>query len=297
VLNQSQKFFALPHSTKMLAPHPPGGSHHRGYSAPGLEKVSQNIYDESELAALRASMPDVKETFESGNIHDKNQPNIWLPEDALPGFRAFMESFFLECAGMVKALLGALELALGLDEHGINLPETHSDALFQLRLLHYPPIPLQRLVEKTHTRISAHSDFGTLTLLFQDKVGGLEIESQSQPGEFNEVVPEEWDTVLVNVGDLMMRWSNDRWRSAVHRVGAPEAMIKKATDGGSGVLAQNGDGPVVPSRYSIPLFATANDEAVIDAFPGTWGEGLGEKKYEPMTAREYVQMRMAALYN
>lgn len=87
---QSKKFFDLPLSTKNLAPHPPGGSHHRGYSGLGLEKsfkVSRNGLDAEAIEALR-NVPDVKESFESGNVDDEAQPNIWLPEDNLPGFRA-----------------------------------------------------------------------------------------------------------------------------------------------------------------------------------------------------------------
>ena len=70
----------------MLAPHPPGGSHHRGYSGLGKEKVSQNVFEKSEIEKLR-HVPDVKESFESGNVDDEEQPNIWLPEEELPGFK------------------------------------------------------------------------------------------------------------------------------------------------------------------------------------------------------------------
>ncbi|KAL7775522.1 hypothetical protein CFE70_009365 [Pyrenophora teres f. teres 0-1] len=80
----SKKFFDLPLSTKMLAPHPPGGHHHRGYSAPGVEKVSQHVFDADELSKLRENSlttktPDYKESFESGNPTDATQPNIWPP--------------------------------------------------------------------------------------------------------------------------------------------------------------------------------------------------------------------------
>ena len=79
----------------MLAPHPPGGSHHRGYSGIAREKVTQNVFDKNELAKSR-EVPDVKETYESGNVDDDAQPNIWLPEDKLPGFRAcVLKSFYL----------------------------------------------------------------------------------------------------------------------------------------------------------------------------------------------------------
>ncbi|CAO2656046.1 Nn.00g048490.m01.CDS01 [Neocucurbitaria sp. VM-36] len=263
----SRKFFALPLETKIQAPHPPGGAHHRGYSAPGVEKV-----------------PDYKESFESGNPNDEAQPNIWLPDDALPGFRPFLESYFTVCAELIHRILDALSIALKVPDPGLS--PTHSDSLFQLRLLHYPAISSSELSQNKRSRINAHSDFGTLTLLFQDSVGGLEVEDPHQPGVFRAAEPIE-DTVLVNIGDLMARWSNDRWRSTVHRVELPSG--ERQGDGGA-----NG-GTVVPDRYSIPVFATANMDAVVDALPGCWSEG-NPKKYEPVTAWGYVQMRMAALY-
>lgn len=261
----------------MLAPHPPGGSHHRGYSALGVENVSQHEYDANELNKLR-EVPDFKESYESGNVNDDAQPNIWPPDDKLPGFRTFMESYFEVCQGLVHRVLDSLSVALNVPYPGLS--PTHSKSLFQLRLLHYPAIEAEQLKQNRRSRINAHSDFGTLTLLFQDAVGGLEVEEPHQPGTFRAVEPIK-DTVLVNIGDLMARWSNDRWKSTVHRVGLPQS--------------NEGDG-MVPDRYSIPFFATADMDTVIDALPGCWDERDNPKKYEPVTAWGYVQMRMAALY-
>lgn len=297
----SQKFFALPQHTKMLAPHPPSGAHHRGYSAPGLEKVTQHTYDKEDIARAR-EVEDYKESFESGNVNDEAQPNIWLPEKELPGFRAFMQSYFTECAGLVHRILDALSIALGVPEP--ELSATHAKSLFQLRLLHYPAIEAAELKNNKRSRINAHSDFGTLTLLFQDDVGGLEVEDPKHPGEFRRAGPIE-DAVLVNIGDLMMRWSNDRWRSTVHRVGlpAPKTMsipgpgvdTEGQRNGEKVVELEDSDGAVVPDRYSIPFFATADMDTVIDALPGTWTQDR-PKKYDPVTAWGYVQMRMAATY-
>jgi isopenicillin N synthase-like dioxygenase len=277
----------------MLAPHPPGGSHHRGYSAPGVEKVSQHEYDANELNKLR-DIPDFKESFESGNVNDDAQPNIWLPEEELPGFRGFMETYFGLCAQLVHRILDTLSVALDLQGEGLS--ETHSKSLFQLRLLHYPAIPAKELQENRRSRINAHSDFGTLTLLFQDTVGGLEIESPHHPGKFR-VVEREEGCVLVNVGDLMARWSNERWRSTVHRVGIPQFIPSSGNEklgSGEWKLGDGGEG-MVPDRYSIPFFATANMDTVIEALPGCWDEER-PKKYEAVTAWGYVQMRMKALY-
>ncbi|KAF2026839.1 Clavaminate synthase-like protein [Setomelanomma holmii] len=276
----SKKFFALPLSTKLLAPHPPGGAHHRGYSAPGLEKVSQHEYDANELNKLR-EIPDFKESFESGNVNDSAQPNIWPPENVLSGFRGFMERYFAACAEFVHRILDTLSIALAVPSPGLS--PTHSESLFQLRLLHYPAIDAAELKQGRRSRINAHSDFGTLTLLFQDGIAGLEIEDPHTPDVFRKVDPVE-GTVLVNVGDLLARWSNDRWKSTVHRVGLPRAQ----NEGKADVL--------VPDRYSIPFFATANPDTVIEALPRCWDEDGNPKKYESVTAWGYVQMRMAALY-
>jgi len=65
-----------------------------GYSAPGVEKVTQHVYDETELAALRAKAPDSKETYEVGREDDPLMPNIWLPEGVLPGFKEASLDFY-----------------------------------------------------------------------------------------------------------------------------------------------------------------------------------------------------------
>ncbi|EKG16424.1 hypothetical protein MPH_06393 [Macrophomina phaseolina MS6] len=270
---QSKRFFALPTDVKMLAPHPPGGSHHRGYSGLGIEKVSQHVFDEEALTALR-EVPDVKESYETGNTTDERQPNIWLPDDALPGFRAYMEAFFEDCAAMTHTLLRVLALSLSLPS-AEYLSAAHSTSPFQLRLLHYPPVPVRALTtHRTHSRIGAHSDFGSLTLLFQDDVGGLEVEDPCAPGTFRAAPPVP-GTLLVNVGDLMERWSNGRWRSTVHRVGAPPA-------------GEHGEEEAMcRARYSIPFFSAPNDDAVIEALPGCWDDKSNPKKYEAVTAEQY----------
>ncbi|CAI6339042.1 unnamed protein product [Periconia digitata] len=293
--------------TKMLAPHPPGGSHHRGYSAPGVEKVSQHVFDEGEIAKLR-EIPDYKESFESGNPLDTSQPNIWPPESILPDFQHFLETYFSHCSTLIHRLLDALTLALHLNyqhtlsEKGCGVSEemeevpdlssTHANSLFQLRLLHYPPISARK--------INAHSDFGTLTLLFQDTVGGLEVQTPNNQDTFTPAPPIP-DTVLVNIGDLLARWSNDRWRSTVHRVVAPPPSSSAAGDKNVRRKERNGLDVAIPSRYSIPFFATADMDTVIEALPGCWDadaeqHGGRRKLYEPVTAWGYVQMRMKALY-
>ncbi|KAF8592585.1 Clavaminate synthase-like protein [Ramaria rubella] len=274
----SKRFFSLPMEKKQLAPHPPSGTHHRGYSAPGIEKVVQHLYDTDELARNRALAPDVKESFESGREESKGMPNIWLPEGVLPGFREACLDFFWTCYDAELAILRALAL-------GLHLPENYFVAYHQtpdnqLRLLHYPSVPIAALEREEVTRIGAHSDFGSITLLMQDDVGGLEIEDPNQPGDFKSA-PHIEGAIIVNAGDFLMRWSNDIIRSTIHRVRAPPNLITK-------------DG-MFPERYSIPYFCSADFSSVVDCLPGTYSEDR-PKRYAPISAGEYITKRLASNY-
>ncbi|KAJ7246122.1 Clavaminate synthase-like protein [Mycena haematopus] len=275
----SKEFFAQDLETKNLAPHPSSGAHHRGYSSPGLEKVVQHVYDPSALAAHRTSAgPDVKESFECGRADDDAQPNIWLPEGVLPGFREACLEFYWLLHEVELTILRALAL-------GLDLPEEYFVALHgaadnQLRLLHYPSVPTASLQTSQIERIGAHSDFGSITLLLQDDVGGLEVEDPREAGSFRPAPPVP-GALIVNAGDFMMRWSNDTIRSTIHRVRAPPHSV---SDG------------MTPDRYSIPYFCSADNNTVVDCIPGTWSEER-PKRYEPISAGEYVKKRMLALYS
>jgi isopenicillin N synthase-like dioxygenase len=90
----------------------------------------------------------------------------------------------------------------------------------QLRLLHCPPIAKSIVEQEGHTRIIPHTDFGLCTLLFQDSVGGLEVDP-FHTGDFKAAVPVP-GTVLINIADLLQRLTNDRCRSTVHKVVSPK---------------------------------------------------------------------------
>ncbi|KAJ7923514.1 thymine dioxygenase [Mycena leptocephala] len=264
----SKEFFAQPMEIKELAPHPPSGTHHRGYSSPGREKVIQGAGNS------RPAVPDVKEHFECGREANERSPNIWLPEGIFPGFKEGCLDFFWICYKTELNILRALALGFGLSED--YFIQYHQVADNQLRLLHYPSVPTEELRNEKIERISAHSDYGSMTLLFQDEVGGLEIEDPNAPGLFRPATPIP-DALIVNAGDFMMRWSNDIIRSTIHRVRAPPGI--ETPDG------------MTPERYSIPYDHTI----VVDCIPGTW-DAERPKKYEPISAGEYVGKRLAAAY-
>lgn len=85
-----------------------------------------------------------------------------------------------------------------------------------LRLLRYPSVPITSLSDETTRRAGAHCDYGSITLLLQDGTGGLEVFDSSK-NEFVKATPIP-DTIIVNVGDMLQRWSNDHLKSTLHRV-------------------------------------------------------------------------------
>lgn len=256
---------------------PPDRSLYRGYIGVGREKIRERVC--------------IKEGFDTGNRDDDEQPNIWLPEELLPGFRDFMQMFFQECSKLVHQLLHALSIALNLSPDD-SLSRFHEAFLFNMSLLHYPSLPTKDLLSGTHTRIPAHSDFGTLTLLFQDDVGGLEIAEPGstntetsagfeKEGRFQKVEPKS-GTVVVNVGYLLMRWSNGRWKNTVHRVVEPPD-------------SESGGDEMTPARYSIPFFASPDPATVVETLPGCWSEEV-PKRWKAISAGDYLKRKRQAVY-
>ena len=117
-----------------------------------------------------------------------------------------MTEFYWTCDIASKEILKAIGLGMGLGDPEF-LIKFHSGHNNQLRLLHYPPIPAAALESESSARMPAHSDWGSITMLFQDDCGGLEVENRHVPGEFVKVTPLK-NAIVMNIGDLLMRWSN-----------------------------------------------------------------------------------------
>jgi isopenicillin N synthase-like dioxygenase len=147
-------------------------------------------------------------SYEIGSQDDKLQPNVWLPEETLPGFRDFTQKFYWECHKVALSILKAMALGIGLDNLDF-FEQFHSGNNCQLRLLHYPPIPAAEIEQRRAERMPAHTDWSTITMLFQDDCGGLEVEDPHQAGMFIPATPVPGACVM-NVGDMLMRWSNGK---------------------------------------------------------------------------------------
>ncbi|KAL7341749.1 thymine dioxygenase [Rhodotorula toruloides] len=266
---QTKQFFDLPMEVKeKLAWECPESN--RGYVAEGRERVTQESSKEA-IEKLRAQAPDYKETMEIGKDYkdgpyDSPFENRW-PETDLPDFKPFMNQFFEDCHRLHVEIMRALALAMGLGEGFFD--DKVNQKAHNLRLLNYPSIEKAK-IEGGGNRAGSHSDYGTVTLLFQDSVGGLEV--QDKQGNFVPARPVD-DTVVVNVGDLLMRWSNDVLKSTIHRV----------------VLPADGDPsePMTARRNSIAFFSNPNLHEMIRCLPGT-----GEPKYPEVETEAYLVKRL-----
>lgn len=197
----------------------------RGYVSQGREKVSQ-ITDKDAVEALRTQNPDLKESMEIGRDDVPEYPNKWpVGDDAAIIFKTTMMSFFTTCAALHTQVMRAIALGLGLPDE--RFFDSFVDAADNnLRLLHYPATPADTWVrEPGQVRAGAHTDYGTITLLFQDLRGGLQVRSPN--GNWVDATPID-GTIVINAGDLLARWSNDTIHSTEHQVVEPPTKVVEA---------------------------------------------------------------------
>ncbi|KAG6878590.1 hypothetical protein C0993_003045 [Termitomyces sp. T159_Od127] len=282
--SKSAEFFALPSKTKdKLAWEDPRSN--RGYVTVGRERVTQSA-DPVEIAALRAKAPDCKESMEIGRDWDAEWKNQWPQEVDVPKFRQTMLDFYHTCHKLHVHVMRSIALGLDLEEDFFD--KKIDEQCHNLRLLSYPPIKTNLLQDSGQARAASHSglfnqftltayahvttwhpDYGTLTLLFQDSVGGLEVQNP-HTGSFVPATPIP-GTIVINVGDLLARWSNDVLRSTLHRVVAPPA--KRMKD----------DETVTPARQSIAFFCNPNFSTEVACLPNCGRMA----KYPPVNAVHY----------
>lgn len=191
-----------------------------------------------------------------------------------------MESFYDLAFKTELHLISAIAIALGISENDLKL--MHSRAENEFRLLHYPATPASELADGTATRIAEHTDFGTITMLFQDSTGGLQVEDHSQVGDFRDVDPSAKTDIILNIGDSLQRLTNDTFKAACHRVTYPPNVKDNGVD-------------IIPERYSIAYFAKPNRSASIRPLKEFITEA-NPCRYESITAWEWNNLRIAKLY-
>ncbi|KAJ3203599.1 hypothetical protein HDU82_006485 [Entophlyctis luteolus] len=269
----SRRFFALDPAEKerVLWDSPESN---RGYVGIGREKLSELDKEgrAEDIKELNRVSPDLKEAFDIGNPSPSKQYKNKFPS---PEVGVQCESFFETMSQMNVSVMSAVALGLGLDpDYFVKFINNHDNTL---RLLHYPRVPADEFTDLSR-RCGAHCDYGALTFLFQDAVGGLEVRDRVT-GKFVRATPVP-GTILVNVGDLLQRWTNDYLVSTEHRVVKPDIV--------------DGDGQF-PSRYSIAFFCDPNFDAEISTIE-KFVTAENPHKYPSVNAGSYLVSRLSSTY-
>lgn len=258
-------FFGRPMDEKRRAIHPVPHTP-RGYIAMGLEALS--------YANAGGTPPDLKEFYHFGRPGWPDEPyftgaegrryfipNLWPAAPA--GLGAAADRYYTAVERLDRELMRLSALALGVDEHFFDAKiDKHITAM---RLNFYPEQTVAP--EPNQLRAGTHTDYGLLTILNGESApGGLQVQARDGGWIDVETAP---DTFVVNIGDLMMRWSNDRWVSNPHRVVNPPATVAAQA-----------------RRLSMAFFLHPNYDAMIECIAPD-----GQAKYPPVNSGDYRDMK------
>ncbi|CAL0312508.1 unnamed protein product [Lupinus luteus] len=262
VFAQSKKLFTLPLHQKMKLLR---NEKHRGYT-PLLDELldpqNQVVGDYKEGYYIGV------EVTEDGPESQKPfyGPNVWPASDVLPEWKETMEKFQQEALDVGKAVARLIALALDLDANFFDKPEILGEPIAITRLLHYEDKisdPSQGVYGA-----GAHTDYGLITLLATDDVPGLQIckDRNAKPQIWEDVAPLK-GAFIVNLGDMLERWSNCVFKSTLHRV------------------LGNGQ-----ERYSIAYFLEPGHDCLVECLP-TCKSDTNPPKFTPIYYRDYLSQR------
>ncbi len=240
----------------------------RGYIPLEAESVgrSQGLDVPGDLnESLMIGPVDVPETdyFFGPGAGKHFHPNLW-PETPAE-LRPLYEAYFRAMGALAEDLMAMFALALDLDQDFFADKINHHISRLRVRNYPAPLVPPQ----PGQLRAGVHSDYGSLTILrAEDKPGGLQV--QNRAGEWVDV-PIVPDSYIINIGELMARWTNGLWKATLHRVVNPPAELAAAS-----------------RRLSLVFFHNPNYDAPVAALPGTVPAGEAPK-FPPTTSGEHLR--------
>jgi isopenicillin N synthase-like dioxygenase len=252
-----QQFFAMPLDAKRKF-EVPGLAGQRGYTSFGREH------------AKGSEAPDLKEFFQYGQEVNDNDPikseypdNVQVPE--IEQFNPTLQQAYRAFEKSGRALLQAIALYLGLDEHYFDQYVHNGNSI--LRAIHYPPITAE---PKSAIRAEQHEDINLITLLVGASADGLQILTKQNEWVGVTSLPEQ---IVVNVGDMLQRLTNNKLKSTTHRVVNPPREMWHT------------------SRFSIPFFLHPKSDMNLACLDSCIDE-THPKAYEDATAGEYLDERL-----
>lgn len=244
----------------------------RGYTPPRTESLSLSLG-----LAPSSRMQDFFEAFNVGAARS-DYPGLDLPvveyaenvwPDEADGFREAVAAYFSEATRVARTLTTMFADALGLPSGFFEQYTDHS--LDVLRMNNYALPPGEVPLDGDLTGMSEHTDYGIVTVLWADQVKGLQV--LDHEGAWHDVMPTD-GALLINLGDLMARWTNERWMSTLHRVKPP------VVDGR------------IERRRSAAFFHDGNIDAVIETLR-TCLDADGTSAYPPVTVGEHIRAKLA----
>lgn len=263
VFRAARTFFAAPESVRMDPRIRIGPESSRGYQPVGARFYGDtDAPDLMEAFKYQAELPPDDPDLRAGDrIHE---PNRWPA--GMDEWRTTLTGYFDAVEGLGRDLLRGFALALDLEEDWFLAH--YRKPLTQVSLLHYPPQPPTAPERQYGNR--PHADATSFTILAQDEVGGLEV--LGRDGTWLQAPPIP-GTYVINIGDWMARWTNDRFRSTLHRV-----------------VNRSGR-----ERYSVPYFAIPDFDAVVTCIPTCTGPG-NPPKYEPVHVGTAIRRKFSSDY-
>lgn len=253
-----RRFFALPDAVKREY-HVEGGGGARGYTPFMVETAKDSRY------------PDLKEFWHVGREIPRDSkyaadmpPNLWPAE--VPEMHEYGYGLYSALDALGSQVLSALALHIGLPEDWFADKTNLGNSI--LRPIHYPPITTP---DVPNVRAGAHEDINLITLLVGASAAGLEV--LSRKGEWVPFTADA-DTIVVNIGDMLQRYTNHVYPSTTHRVVNPP-----------------GDAARQP-RYSTPFFLHPNPDFVIDVLPSCVTADNPSRYPEAITAQGYLEERL-----
>lgn len=254
IFAEAERFFTQPFEMKERVSIVKGTSQN-GYSGIGGQRLDPNVAaDNKESMYLGVDRAADDPLILAGTpLHS---PNPW--PDFLPGWRQSILAYFAAMEDLARLLLNGL--ALSLDLPWGYFDPSMTDHMSALRLLHYPPHPNADPLREVGC--GAHTDWGAVTVLAQDATGGLEIRVPSGAWIAAAPVP---GTFIINIGDMMARWTNDLYASTPHRV-----LNRSAAD-----------------RYSVAFFFDPHYYTRVDCLATCCSDDR-PARYPPVTAGEHI---------
>lgn len=258
-------FFRLPIEDKLTIRQPPGNIP-RGYTP---------FKGETLAASLGKAAPgDLKEMIDFGPVdvpegeyYSGAEAGYYFYPNLYPskpdGLKDVMETYYRRMNRLANDLMALFAHALGLPENFFF--DKLDKNISALRVICYPE--QKEPPEPGQLRSGAHTDYGTLTILMADRAAGG-LQALHRDGYWVDVMIEP-GTYVVNIGDIMQIWTNDRWVSTLHRVVNPPAELADTS-----------------RRHSVVFFHQPNYDAVIDTLPSCFDD-KNPKKYEPITYKEH----------